>query len=510
MTCLLTILERAEKLAEKFDQLDDQWKKVDGSIAEGDRLARFERDCERVEHWMNVREQSLKTEDDNDNVALMIKKHEDFDRAIKMQESKMASLIDDADKLSGRAYTFVNFPVDNLFSGDSAGDLVQKRKDEVMERWEQLKKDLTQKHKEVGEVQTLQEFWKMAEDYDEWLDEKIVIAEQPINEQHLNQGIQRHNAFLSELRANQDRLESIVSAGNAIIEQNADQAHLIEEKTSSLKEKCSKLDDLCREKTKSYEDAELIRSFIGSCKALEFWLIETRSIVTEFDGKDWKTADNQLKSLILIQGEFHIKCELKDELKEKSKKDNLAETDETILKLEGLFDEVLVLMSKKQAELEAICARYQLISDVTEQVDWCKDKIILAKKEETGIDLAQAESYSTKHKRLAHEVDTKGVKIVGLIEKANEMGEAEKASELKSTWDELNKAISTRRAAINATLDELNFQSAVSEEIGWTTEKTRLLGNNDIADNLDAIRDQLKKMDALKIDMSAHKARAQK
>ena len=98
----MTILERAEKLAEKFDQLDDQWKKVDGSIAEGDRLARFERDCERVEHWMNVREQSLKTEDDNDNVALMIKKHEDFDRAIKMQESKMASLIDDADKLSGR------------------------------------------------------------------------------------------------------------------------------------------------------------------------------------------------------------------------------------------------------------------------------------------------------------------------------------------------------------------------------------------------------------------------
>ena len=85
-----------------------------------------------------------------------------------------------------------------------------------------------------------------------------------------------------------------------------------------------------------------------------------------------------------------------------------------------------------------------------------------------------------------------------------------KSNELKSTWDELNKAISTRRAAINATLDELNFQSAVTEEIGWTTEKTRLLANNEIADNLDAIRDQLKKMDALKIDMSAHKARAQK
>ena len=78
--------------------------------------------------------------------------------------------------------------------------LVQKRHEEIMTRWEQLKKDLVKKNKEVGEVQTLQEFWKLAEDYDEWLDEKIVIAQQPINEQHLNQGIQRHNAFLSEIK----------------------------------------------------------------------------------------------------------------------------------------------------------------------------------------------------------------------------------------------------------------------------------------------------------------------
>ena len=466
---------------------------VDGNIAEGDRLARFERDCERVEHWMNVREQSLNTNDDSDNVKLMIKKHEDFDRAIKLQESKMGSLVDDADKLAG----------------DSAGDLVQKRKDEIMERWEQLKTDLTKKNKEVGEVQTLQEFWKQAEDYDEWLDEKIVIAEQPINEQHLNQGIQRHNAFLSEIRANQDRLESIVSAGNAIIEQNADQAHLIEEKTSSLKDKCAKLDKLCLVKTKNYGNAELIRSFIGSCKALEFWLIETRSKIGEFDGKDWKTADNQLKSLILIKAEFHIKCELKDELKAKAEADNLQTTDQTIQKLETLFDEILVLMSKKQAELEAICVRFQLLSDLTEQVDWCKDKIILAKKEETGSDLAQAESYSTKHKRLSHEVDSKGVKIVGLIEKGIEMAD-EKAEELKTTWNELNNAMDTRRAAINATLNELNFQSAVTEEIAWTTEKTRLLGNTEVEDNLDAIRDQLQKLDALKIDMDAHKTRAQK
>ena len=208
-----------------------------------------------------------------------------------------------------------------------------------------------------------------------------------------------------------------MNAGSAIVEQNAEQAHLINEKTTSLKEKFAELDEACVSKTRQYEDAELIRSFIGGCKALEFWLIETRSKISDMDGKDAKTADHELKSLIAIKQEFHIKSELKDEMKTRAESDNLTETDVTITRLEGMFDEVLVLTTKKHDELEAIIARFNLIQDLTEQCDWCKDKIVLASKEETGVDLAQAESYSTKHKRLLHEVDSKGVKIVGLISK---------------------------------------------------------------------------------------------
>ena len=76
-----------------------------------------------------------------------------------------------------------------------------------------------------------------------------------------------------------------------------------------------------------------------------------------------------------------------------------SEINEKLEKLDQSFDEVLVLMSSKQTELENILTRFELLAELNEQVLWCQEKILLAKKEETGSDLAQAESFSTKHKR---------------------------------------------------------------------------------------------------------------
>ena len=106
-------------------------------IEEGAELARFERDCERAEHWMNVREQALNVQDnkDNQNVEVLMKKHEDFDRALKLQESKINSICAEAKKLTDQEH--------------SLSELITTRRDEILKRWDQLKQELLRKHKEV-------------------------------------------------------------------------------------------------------------------------------------------------------------------------------------------------------------------------------------------------------------------------------------------------------------------------------------------------------------------------
>ena len=58
----------------------------------------FKRDCEQAETWMAAREASLADETD-EGVESLVKKHEDFDRAINAQEDKIADLQAFADRL---------------------------------------------------------------------------------------------------------------------------------------------------------------------------------------------------------------------------------------------------------------------------------------------------------------------------------------------------------------------------------------------------------------------------
>ena len=65
-------------------------------------LQLFYRDCEQAENWMSAREAFLAAEEvdsQGDNVEALIKKHEDFDKAINAQEEKIATLNLFADQL---------------------------------------------------------------------------------------------------------------------------------------------------------------------------------------------------------------------------------------------------------------------------------------------------------------------------------------------------------------------------------------------------------------------------
>lgn len=55
-------------------------------------LQLFNRDCEQAENWMAAREAFLATDDKGDSldsVEALIKKHEDFDKAINVQVSSV-------------------------------------------------------------------------------------------------------------------------------------------------------------------------------------------------------------------------------------------------------------------------------------------------------------------------------------------------------------------------------------------------------------------------------------
>ena len=90
-------------MGEAREDLEKAWIERRLQLDQCLQLQLFYRDCEQAENWMSSREAFLKTDDvdsgEGDNVESMIKKHEDFDKAIGSQEEKIESLSTYADQL---------------------------------------------------------------------------------------------------------------------------------------------------------------------------------------------------------------------------------------------------------------------------------------------------------------------------------------------------------------------------------------------------------------------------
>lgn len=139
------IREKLEKVADARQDLEQAWVARRMKLDQCLELQLFYRDCEQAENWMASREAFLSSDDmGGENVEALIKKHEDFDKAISAQEEKIAMLTQLADQLIG--------------SGHYASGEIGEKREQVLERWQHLKEALIEKRSKLGESQTLQQF----------------------------------------------------------------------------------------------------------------------------------------------------------------------------------------------------------------------------------------------------------------------------------------------------------------------------------------------------------------
>ncbi|VEL10488.1 unnamed protein product, partial [Protopolystoma xenopodis] len=201
------VKQKLSNVSMSCQDLDEQWMKRRQELDQCLKLQLFLRDCEQAEDWMSIREASLSGDDvDGNKVDALIKKHEDFNRAIKMQEAKIQTLKQASDQLIEQGHY------------DTQG--IHNKCDDVMRRWAQLKKDMIENRSKLGDAQTLQAFIKDADEMEIWINEKLQRAtdesfKDPTT--NIQTKHQKHLAFQAELAANAGRIQMILSAGNNLL-----------------------------------------------------------------------------------------------------------------------------------------------------------------------------------------------------------------------------------------------------------------------------------------------------
>jgi spectrin alpha len=331
-----------------------------------------------------IRREQFLAETGSDNVEALIKKHEDFDKAIGSQEEKMQQLQGFADQLISQSHY-------------ATGEIEEKMRS-VLERWEKLKEALIEKRSRLGESQTLQQFSRDADEIENWIGEKLQFATEesykdPANIQSKHQ---KHQAFEAELAANADRIQSVLAMGHNLIEkrQCAGSEEAVEVRLESIARQWETLTIKTSEKSQKLKEANKQRSYVAAVKDLDFWLGEVESLLTSDDsGKDLASVQNLMKKQLLVEADIQAHEERISDMNDQA--DSLIESGQfdagAIQEKRGSinerFERVKNLAGHRQARLNEANTLHQFFRDIADQESWIKEKKLLVGSSDFGRDL---------------------------------------------------------------------------------------------------------------------------
>ncbi|KAL1139006.1 hypothetical protein AAG570_009067 [Ranatra chinensis] len=510
------IQEKLESMTEARQELEKAWIARRMQLDQCLELQLFYRDCEQAENWMSAREAFLSSEEvdsKGDNVEALIKKHEDFDKAINAHEEKIAALQTLADQL--------------MAANHYASKQIDDKRRQVLDRWRHLKDELIEKRSRLGESQTLQQFSRDADEMENWIAEKLQLATEesykdPANIQSKHQ---KHQAFEAELAANADRIQSVLAMGQNLIDKHqcAGSEEAVQSRLASIADQWEYLTQKTTEKSLKLKEANKQRTYIAAVKDLDFWLGEVESLLTSEDsGKDLASVQNLIKKHQLVEADIHAHDDRikdmnaqADSLIERGQFD-AASIQEKRQSINERYERIKNLAAHRQARLNEANTLHQFFRDIADEESWIKEKKLLVGSDDYGRDLTGVQNLKKKHKRLeselaSHEPAIQAVQEAGekLMDVSN-LGVPEIEQRLKllnQAWSELKQLAATRGQKLDESLTYQQFLAKLEEEEAWISEKQQLLSVEDYGDTMAAVQGLLKKHDAFETDFAAHRER---
>uniref|UniRef100_A0A8C7J5H5 Spectrin alpha, non-erythrocytic 1 n=1 Tax=Oncorhynchus kisutch TaxID=8019 RepID=A0A8C7J5H5_ONCKI len=505
------IQQKLEALDHERADLEKAWVQRRMMLDQCLELQLFNRDCEQAENWMAAREAFLASDDKGDSldsVEALIKKHEDFDKAINVQEEKIAALQSFADQLVGADHY--------------AKPEISKRRNEVLDRWRRLKAQMIEKRSKLGESQTLQQFSRDVDEIEAWISEKLQTAtdesyKDPTNIQSKHQ---KHQAFEAELHANADRIRGVIDTGNALIQRGACAGS---EDAVQVHTQWQFLVNKSAEKSQKLKEANKQQNFNTGIKDFDFWLSEVEALLASEDyGKDLASVNNLLKKHQLLEADISAH---EDRLKDlNGQADSLTAStafDPTQVKdkrnaVNGRFAKIKSMAAGRRAKLNESHRLHQFFRDLDDEESWIKEKKLLVSSEDYGRDLTGVQNLRKKHKRLeaelgAHEPAIQSVQDTGKkLSDDNTIGQEEieqRLGQFEEHWTELKDLAAARGQRLEESLEYQQFVANVEEEEAWINEKLNLVGSEDYGDTLAAVQGLLKKHEAFETDFTVHRDR---
>ena len=196
-------------------------------------------------------------------------------------------------------------------------DEIEDKRKQVLDRWQSLKEALIEKRKAISELGTLQQFSRDADEIENWMLEKLVEVEEALDATNIQSKHQKHEKIEMEIKANEDRIKSVLAMGENLIDRNqcAGSEDAVKQRLESISSQKEVLWIKTSEKSMKLKEANRQRTFIAAVKDLDFWLGEVESLLNTDDvGKDLASVLNLMKKHQLVDADIESHKDRMDDM----------------------------------------------------------------------------------------------------------------------------------------------------------------------------------------------------
>ncbi|XP_060684627.1 spectrin beta chain, non-erythrocytic 5 [Hemiscyllium ocellatum] len=504
----LTMVEKT------WTTLNEAWQERSTRLAEASDLQVFYGYVEQSESWLSNKEVFLANEDKGDSLTSVENLQHKLEQFLKTVEAQME-----------KVNLMERFALQLEQNNHSDCAQVILKCQAVLQRKQKLLENCEKRRRILDQSKQLQMFLRSSYEAISWLNEKISITvdESWTDPSNLQGKLQKHQTFEAEVMANQNRILSIATEGEHMIDAGHYAAKEIEPRMKQIQKLWNELLENCQDKRSKLVDAHKALNFQRSIDDVENWLSEVEKQLEQAgQPTDLVSVKNLLNEQQDLEEDINSYVERMQSLLDQSEefvRDNHFLAEEIRVRVSDILQRYQALrdpIKERRRVLEDSARLYQLFRDLDVAQAWVQEKLLLATAKDVGHSLTAVQSLHNKHQALENEIRNHDSLIEPVMECGQSLVKAghfaareisKRLWELQDAVELLKEEAEKRGSALREQHVIQLFLSELLETELWLKDRKLQLESSDYGKDEESTQALLRKMENIELDLVSYSPR---
>jgi len=513
------IRERIEQIRGVWEQLTQLLKERDAKLEEAGDLHRFLRDLDHFQAWLTKTMTDVASEDIPSNLAeaeKLLNQHQSIHEEMDNYAEDYTQMMEYGERITAEDVT----PAD-----DAQYMFLRERLKALKDGWAELHQMWDNRQQLLSQSLNLQMFLRDAKQGEVLLSQQehyLSKEETPVALEQAENLIKRHEAFLTTMEANDDKLNAIIQFAGRLMDEEHFASEKIQKKAENMEERRQQNRDRAMQQMSRLHDQLQVHQFLQDCEELNDWIQDKHITAQDESYRSAKTVHSKWTRHQAFEAEIasnkdrltHVQQAGEELMKEKPE---LAEMiGPKIGELSTHFD-ALEKTTTEKGERLFDANRQVLYEQTCDDIDtWMTDLEKQIEGGDTGGDLASVNILMQKQQMIETQMAVKAKQVEELQSQASHLETVtpEKSDAILEMKAKVEKKFETLKAPLVLRQEELDkkkeafqFRRDMEDEKLWIVEKLPLVANTEYGNSLFTVHMMKKKLKSLSTEIDNHEPR---